>query len=129
MEGLVVDEFVDLVAGSVGFGVLVGFVLVDSVGKIVGDAGVELLEAAGEDVDVVGFGHWALMSVIATVSAKAKSTANTKAKTNAGVLRFAQNDTAFEVDLKKNEQQQMQKQRQMRGFFASLRMTQLLRWI
>jgi hypothetical protein len=49
------------------------------------------LEAAGEDVDVVGFGHWALMSVIATASANAKAT------TNAGVLRFAQNDKGFGV--------------------------------
>jgi hypothetical protein len=56
-EALVVDEFVDLVAGCVGFGIFVGSVLVDSVGEIVGYAGVEFLEAAGEDVDVVGLEH------------------------------------------------------------------------
>jgi len=96
-EAFVVNELVDLVAGSVGFGIFIGFVLVDSVGEIVGYAGVELLEAAGEDVDVVGLGHWALMSVIARASAKtsANATASAKTKANAGVLRFAQNDTAF----------------------------------
>ena len=55
-EALVVDEFVDLVAGCVGFEIFVGFVLVDSVGEIVGYAGVEFLEAAGENVEVVGLG-------------------------------------------------------------------------
>ena len=91
-----VDELVDLVACGVGFGVFVGFVLVDSFGEVVGYAGVELLEAAGEDVDVVGLGHWALMSLIAKESAKAnvRSTASTKATTNAGVLRFALNGIA-----------------------------------
>ena len=60
LEAFVMDEFVDLVAGGVRFGVLVVLVLMDSEGEIVGDSGVELLEGAGEDVDIVGFGHWSL---------------------------------------------------------------------
>jgi hypothetical protein len=100
-ESFVVDELVDLIAGGVGFGVLVGLVLMDSVGEIVGYAGVEFLEAAGEDVDVVGLGHWALMSVIATATARAR--------TNAGVLRFAQNDRGFRVDFIEDKQRQVQK--------------------
>jgi hypothetical protein len=47
------------------------------------------------------------MSVIATATASAKATAtttaNTKTKANAGVLRFAQNDKAFEVGLIENK--------------------------
>jgi hypothetical protein len=57
-EALVVDQFVDLVAGGVRSGVLLGLVLAYTVGEVVGDADVKLLEGAGEDVNVVGVEHW-----------------------------------------------------------------------
>ena len=44
-----------------------------------------------------------------------------KCKSKCGVLRCAQNDKRLRVGLIKNKQLQVQKQ--MRGFFAALRMT------
>jgi hypothetical protein len=54
---LVVDEFIDVIAGGETAGVFVGFVLADADFEVGGDADVEVLEAAGEDVDVGLLGH------------------------------------------------------------------------
>ena len=59
-EALDVDKAVDAVAGGEGIAVGGGFVGGDALLEVAGDADVEVLVRAGENVDGVGVvGHWA----------------------------------------------------------------------
>jgi hypothetical protein len=69
-------------------------------------------------------GFFAALRMTGAWSGFEREQTNAKAKANAGVLRCAQNDRRLGVGL--NENRQMQRQM---GFFAVLRMTQLLRWV